>query len=226
MPKLPALKLHFEWSFAHGLGTLIRHFAMYHNPHEPDEEADIDREIRIERMKREIEQIAAGKMYSGSCEPVSSRMEEAFLKQVLAYERAEFDTNSNRLVQRGVAMPTTAELDDTALRAKLRDIIRELGELRCFLHDTDHLSDRELYDWLWSSSLRDDTPDLSGMPDGAWHTSPIGAGDHEDTVIWLKYYATEEERQRWHVDYPFDPMPAHEVLPFDRDRHLPKRSTF
>jgi hypothetical protein len=47
MPILPAFRLlHFEWSFARLLGTLTAHFAMYHNPHQPDEEADIDRELR------------------------------------------------------------------------------------------------------------------------------------------------------------------------------------
>ena len=197
---------------------------MDHSPHVPDEEADIDREIRIERMKRELDEIVGGEMRSGNLGPVPLRMEEAFLKQVLAYERAEFDTNFNRLVQRGVALPPAAELENAALSAKLEEVIRELSELRCFLHEADHLSDRELYDWLWSSGLREESPDVSDMPNGAWHTSPIGAGNNEDTEIWLKYYATDEERRRWHLDYPTDPMPAQEALPFDRDRHLPKRS--
>ena len=112
------------------------------------------------------------------------------------------------------------------MSAKLAEVIRDLGHLHCFLHDTDHLSDRELYDWLWSSGLRDDSPDTSGMEDAAWQTSPIGAGSDEDTLIWLKYYADEADRQRWHLDFPDDPMPAHEPLPFDRDRYLPKRSIF
>ncbi|MDQ1422458.1 MAG: hypothetical protein QOJ52_4420 [Acidimicrobiaceae bacterium] len=197
---------------------------MDHSPHVPDEEADIDREIRIERMKRELDEIVGGEMRSRNFGPVPLRMEEAFLKQVLAYERAEFDTNFNRLVQRGVALPPAAELENAALSAKLEEVIRELSELRCFLDEADHLSDRELYDWLWSSGLCEESPDVSEMPNGAWHTSPIGAGNNEDTEIWLKYYANDEERQRWHLDYPTDPMPAHEALPFDRDRHLPKRS--
>lgn len=195
-------------------------------PLPPDDEADIDREIRIDKMKRELDEIGGGKMFSGSFGPVPLKVEEAFLEQVLAYERAELDTNFNRLVQRGVALPPGAELDDAALSVKLADVVRELGELRCFLHDTDHLSDRELYDWLWNSGLRDDSPDTSGMPDAAWQTSPIGAGRDEDTAIWLKYYADEEERRRWHHDFPDDPIPAHEPLPFDRDRHLPRRSIF
>src|SRR5450755_3992823 len=130
-------------------------------PNRPDDEADVDREIRIEKMKRELDEMAGGKMLSGSFGPVSPEIEEAFLEQVLAYERAEFDTNFNRLVQSGVAMPPAAELDDAFLRAKLAEIIQELAELHCFLEDTDHLSDRELYDSLWSSGLREDTPDFS-----------------------------------------------------------------
>jgi hypothetical protein len=192
-------------------------------PDRPDDEADVDREIRIEKMKRELDEIAGGKMLSGSLGPVSPEIEEAFLEQVLAYERAEFDTNFNRLIQRGVALPPAAELDDASLSVKLAEIIRELAELHCFLEDTDHLSDRELYDSLWSSGLREESPDISGMP-GAWHTSPIGGGSEEDMVIWLKYYASEEDRQRWHLNFPNDPMPVHEPLPFDRDRHLPKES--
>lgn len=191
--------------------------------HPRDDEPDIDREIRIENMKRELDEIAGGKMFSGSFSPVPLKLEEAFLEQALAYERAEFDTNFNRLVRNGVAMPRAAELDDSALTAKLAEVIRELAQLRCFLHDTDHLSDRQLYDWLWDSGLRDDSPNTSRMSDWAWHTSPIGACNEEDTAIWLKHYADEEQRRRWHHDFPDDPMPAPEPPPFDRDRHLPKR---
>ena len=193
-------------------------------PDRPDDEADVDREIRIEKMKRELDEIAGGKMLSGSFGPVSPEIEETFLEQVLAYERAEFDTNFNRLIHRGVALPPAAELDDASLSVKLAEIIRELAELHCFLEDTDHLSDRELYDSLWSGGLREESPDISEMPHGAWHTSPIGGGSEEDMAIWLKYYASEEDRRRWHLNFPNDPMPVHEPLPFDRDRHLPKES--
>jgi hypothetical protein len=192
-------------------------------PH--DDENEIDREIRIEKMKQELDEITDGEVFCGGFGKVPAEIEASFLEQVLAYERAEFDTNFNRLVQRGVALPPAAELDDATLREKLAEVIRELSELRCFLYDTDHLSDRELYEWLWSSGLRDESADISGMP-GAWHTSPIGGGSEEDTQIWLRYYASEEEWQRWHLDYPEDPRPTRESLPFDRDRHLPEQSLF
>jgi hypothetical protein len=197
---------------------------MLDSPHPPDDEATVDREIRIERMKRELEEIADGKLFSGGLGPVSLQIEETFLEQALAYERAEFDTHFNRLVQRGGAMPPAAELDDAALSANLAKVVHELGKLHYFLYDTDHLSDRELYDWLLKSGLRDESPDISGIPGGAWHTSPIGAGTAEDTPIWLKYYASEENRRRWQLDFPDDPIPDRESPPFDRDRHLPRRA--
>jgi len=192
-------------------------------PH--DDENEVDRAIRIEKMKQELDEITDGKMFSGGFGKVPAEIEASFLERVLAYERAEFDTNFNRLVQRGVALPPSAELDDATLRDKLAEVIRELSELRCFLYDTDHLSERELYEWLWSSGLREESADISGMP-GAWQTSPIGGGSDEDTQIWLKYYANEEDRRRWRLDFPNDQIPEREPLPFDRDRHLPKRSTF
>lgn len=199
---------------------------MHDTPPSPDEEAEIDRQIRIEKMKNELDQVAGGEIRSGGFGPIPSAIEEAFLEQALAFERAELDTDFHRLVRRGVAMVPPAELDDSALNAKLWEVIRDLAEMRCFLYDTDHLNDRELYEWLWRTGLREETPDHSGMPDAAWHTSPIGASDDNDTSIWLKYYAGEEERQRWHLSFPNDPLPVHETRPFDRDRHLPKRAPF
>jgi hypothetical protein len=71
------------------------------------------------------------------------------------------------------------------------------------LHDTDHLSDRELYTWLWSDGLREETPDISQLG-AARHTSPIGSGSDEDTMIFLKYYASEKERRHWKEKFPND----------------------
>lgn len=199
---------------------------MYDSSQPSDDIADVDREIRIEKMKQELNEISDGKMIYGSLSPIPLEMEEAFLEQVLAFERAEFDTNLNRLVRRGLSMPPAIELDDETLSARLAEIIRELGEMRCFLENTDHLSDRQLYEWLWSSGLREESADTSAMPDGAWHTSPIGSGNEESTNIWLTYYANEEDRQRWHREFPGDPIPEQKPLPFDRDRYLPKAYPF
>ena len=189
------------------------------SPHE--DESDVDREIRIEKMKRELEELSGGSFASGAFGEASPELEEIFLDRVCAFENAEYDTNFNRLVERGVEMVPPAELDDTNLAAKLREVLCGLAAIRSFLHDTDHLSDRELYTWLWSDGLREETPELSQLG-GAWHMSAIGSGADEDLAIFLKYYASEKERRRWKTDFPNDPLPPRCALPYHRDRSLPR----
>ena len=187
----------------------------------PEDEVDVDREIRIEKMKREIDDLADGSMISGGSGEVSPELEEAFLTLVCEFEKAAGDTNFNRLVQRGVEMIPPAELDETGLYARLHDVLRALAEVRCFLENTDHLSDRELYTWLWAEALREETPDLS-QPGGAWHISPIGSCDEDDMAVFLKYYASEKERHDWQEEFPSDPLPPRCPLPYNRDRNLPR----
>jgi hypothetical protein len=189
------------------------------SPHE--DKRDVDREIRVEKMKRELEELSGESMISGSFGDVSPELEEIFLERACEFEKAELDTNFNRLVQRGVEMVPPAELDDSNLHAKLREVLCALAAIRCFLYDTDHLSDRELYTWLWSDGLREETPDMAQLG-GAWHTSPIGSCTDEDIAVRLTYYANKEERRRWKKEFPNDRLPPHCPLPYNRDKNLPR----
>ena len=36
-----------------------------------------------------------------------------------------------------------------------------------------------------------------------------GSGSDEDNQLYLKYYADEEWRERWHKDWPNDVIPPH-----------------
>jgi len=186
-----------------------------------ENKADIDREIRIERMQRELEELSGGAMISGSVGDMPPELEEVFLERACAWEKAPYDTNFNRLIQHGIEMIPPAELDDYKLRLKLQEVLCALSAIHCFLHDTDHLSDRELYTWLWSEGLREETPDLSQLG-GAWHTSPIGSGSEEDTAVFLKHYANKKERRRRQKEFPNEQLPPHCPLPYDRGRNLPR----
>jgi hypothetical protein len=187
----------------------------------PEDEVAVDREIRIEKMKRELDDLADGSMISGGFGEVSPELEEAFLTRICEFEKAAWDTNFNRLVQRGVEMIPPTELDERSLYSKLHDVLRALAEVRCFLENTDHLSDRELYTWLWAEALHEETPDLSQLG-GAWHISPIGRYDEHDIAIFLKYYASEKERRQRQEEFPSDALPPRCPLPYDRDRNLPR----
>jgi len=187
----------------------------------PEDEADVDREIRIEEDKTRGRRPKRWINDCGNFGETSPSLEEAFLTRVCEFEKAPYDTNFNRLLHCGVEMTPPAELDDPNLHAKLHDVLDALATIRCFVEDTDHLSDRELYTWLWSEGLREETPDLSQLG-GAWHMSPIGSGNQEDTAIFLKYYASKKERRRWQEEFPNDALSPRCLLPYDRDRNLPR----
>jgi hypothetical protein len=181
-----------------------------------------DPEFRIEKLKREVEELTGGKMISNVSEDCPLEIEEKFWEHVLAYERAKFEVPFEMLVKGGMSLPSPRDLSDTQLTLKLWEVIRGLALLGAYLECTDHLSDRELYTVLWSDLLREETMLLPNDPDFACHLDPIGSGSEKENFIYLKYYADEEYRRHWAREWPDDPLPEHEPLPFDRDRHLPK----
>lgn len=91
-----------------------------------------------------------------------------------------------------------------------------------FISQTDHLSDRELYTYLWTDCLREETKAVPLAANSAYHIQLLSSGSDEDNSLYLKYYADNDWRQDWHKNWPKDPIPAHEDLPYDRDRLLPK----
>jgi hypothetical protein len=184
----------------------------------------VDRRIRIERLKKEAEEISGGEMVaSGSHQDDDSPVVEEFWERAVDFEKAPRGTHFAQLHKAGVALPLVDSLTDAELHDKLWEVINKLEELRTFLYHTDHLSDRELYALLWDDLLREETVIMPPNPDSACHLDIIGSGSEEDVQIGLKYYDDEEERAHWHESFPEDLIPDHEDPPYDRDRHLPKR---
>ena len=183
----------------------------------------VDREIHVEKLRREIDEVTGGKMIGGKVGDCDPKVEEAFLENVLALETHGFVCPFDALTCDGFELPPPEKLDDDALTVKLGELIRVLAARRLFLHSTDHLSDRELYTWLWSDGLREEMMGF-GLPMGNCHLDVLGACREEDIILQMRYYADEEERARWAADFPDFPMPPHEKPPFDRDRHLPQAS--
>ncbi len=181
-----------------------------------------DRRIRIQRLKREANEISGGEMEAWSLDEDSELVEE-FWERVVAFEKAPRRTHFALLHEAGVALPHPDSLAEPELHEKLWEVIHKLAELRAFLYRTDHLSDRELYAVLWDDVLREETFVLPTNDDAACHLDLIGSGSEEDIRIALTYYDDEEERERWRESWPEDSIPEHKDPPYDRDQHLPKR---
>ncbi|HKV12887.1 MAG TPA: hypothetical protein VJ725_32390 [Thermoanaerobaculia bacterium] len=149
-------------------------------------------------------------------------LEATFLEYVAAYEQIEPRALFEILSEGGLALQPPDELDDSQVSASLQDVIHALALLGAFLHNTNHLSDRQLYEELWGEILHEPAVLMPDNPDFAYHIDMVGSGSEEHTDLYLKYFADEETRQMWQKDWPEDPVPEHETPPYDRDRFLPR----
>lgn len=152
----------------------------------------------------------------------STEVQEQFQKYVDAFEQAKWSQPLQVLVESGISLPPPDELPDTELNAKLWEVINALALMGSYLEHTDHLSDRELYTLLLDDILLEETVFPSNEMNMVCHIDLIGSGSEEDNNIYLKYYADEDDRSFWIKEFPDEPVPSRERLPFDRDSQLPK----
>jgi hypothetical protein len=185
-----------------------------------------DRQAHIQDLQRRAEELMGDELSFFESEDMSHELRGQFWEYVVAYEEAERITSFDLLVQGGVALPAPEELDDMQLTAKLWEVIRGLALLRTFLYNTNHLSDRELYEQLWHEELLVENPDMPVDENSACHIDLVGSGSEEDSELYLRYYADEEDRNQWAKDWPNTVIPAHETSPYDRDRYLPTRNQY
>jgi hypothetical protein len=189
-------------------------------PNDPLGLDKVEQDIRIEKLRRQIEDVAGEPICGGTSANCPPELEEAFLENVLALETEGFVRPFDVLAQTGIILPPPEELHDKALTAKLWELIGVLAERRLYLESTNHLSDRVLYSWLWHDGLREELMGF-GLPFGNCHLDVLGGCSEQDIILQMRYYATEKERAEFGAQFPDFPMPLREKAPFDRDRHLP-----
>ena len=178
-----------------------------------------DQEQRIAKLREEIKKLGGNTM---SIEDMPADMEEEFLRHVLEYETAEPISLFRLLENSGLKLPVPSSLTHDDLTPKLKETIERMSSLGAYLLHTNHLSDRELYEYLYNDGLREEAVLFPENPSYAYMIDLTGSGSEEDNQIYLKYYADAEHRIQWALDWPDDIIPDHENPPFDRDRHLPQ----
>ena len=178
-----------------------------------------DQEKRLELLRAEL--ASFGGAFSAQAE-ISGDLEEEFLRRVLEYEKAQPITLLQLLANAGLTVPSPDDLDERDLTTKLWEIIERMSSLGAYLLNTNHLSDRELYEHLFYESLREEATLFPENPSFGFMIDLTGSGSAEDTQLFLKYYADDVYRDRWARDWPEDPMPKREDPPFNRDSRLPR----
>lgn len=145
-----------------------------------------------------------------------------FWESVIAFEQAPHTTHFEQLLAHGVSLPDPSELSEEGLEEKLSEVIQNLAQMRVYLRNTNHLSDRQLYELLWWDLLRQETVDTSNLPGTNCQLDLIGSGSDEDQYLYLTYYADESERRFWNEQFPDSELPSHVDPPFQRDQDLPR----
>ena len=178
-----------------------------------------DQEERIAKLRAELEKLGGS---TSTLESMPADMEEEFLRHVLEYETAEPISLLRLLENSGLEVSSPDTLEKDALKIKLKAMIERMATLGAYLLHTDHLSDRELYEYLYAEGLREEAVLFPENPSYAYMIDLTGSGGDEDNQTYLKYYADEDHRRQWAHDWPDDPIPEHEDPPYDRDRFMPQ----
>lgn len=184
---------------------------------DPNELERVDEEIRRNELLERAAELGAH-----IDEDCPTEIGEQFLDNFVQFEEAPWTRHLDLLRKNGVHIPAPESLSDEEMTGSLWDVINGLAATRSYLSHTDHLSDRQLYIALYHNLLQEETKDLADVGGYVCHIDLIGSGGEEDNHLWLKYYATDEERAEWKRDWPADVLPPHVDPPYDRDSILPK----
>ena len=174
----------------------------------PDEVEEL---LRNAELRDELEPFYDESISRINVQHLPLAVENEFLASMLAWEQAPV-LPIYRWFDPEVRPPRPDVLGDQDLHDILWDVIQKLFERRIVLDFTDHLSDRQLYCLIYRDILpaREKKIDLARN-----YLHWDCAGVDGDPDIWLRYYATEEERQAWSETYR-QPLPPIGTPPHPR----------
>ncbi len=183
-------------------------------PQPPDD--DVDQLLLNARLRDELEPFIDESLQVVNTHRMPTHLENEYLASMLEWERAPVLPIS-RWFEPELQLPPPDTLDDAQLHELLWETIEKLYKQRVALDFTGHLSDRELYCLI----CRDILPSLEkkiSRRNTFLHWQCIDA--NADPDIWLRYYASGEERAAWQ-EGTGDEIPPSEPIPYPR--RMPRR---
>lgn len=168
------------------------------------------------QLRDELEPFLDDSIMHLNLDEVPTKVENEYLRSMLAWERAPVLPIS-QWFDPELRIPAPESLDDARLHDVLWDTVQKLYDQRIVLDFTDHLSDRQLYTLIY----RDILPAYEKRIEQASHYLHWDCADAGgDAEIWLRYYASDEERRTWAETFDDLPPPP-EPPPYPRN--LPRQ---
>ena len=174
---------------------------------------DVDEMLRNAELRSELEPYFDESISRINVQHVSLRHENEYLAAMLEWERAPV-LPIYRWFEPELRPPHPNHLNDATLSKILDDLINQLYEKKVVLDFTDHLSDRELYVLICRDILPAREKKID-MRNGSLHWDCSHSSGVNDPAIWLKYYASDEEREDW-ADRYGQPLPESELPLYPR----------
>ncbi len=168
--------------------------------------------LRNAELRDELERYFDESISRVNVQHLTLAAENDFLASMLAWEQAPV-LPIYRWFEPELRPPRPESLSDEDLPNILGALVEKLYQKRILLDFTEHLSDRQLYTLIF----RDILPAREKKMDwpATWlHwdcTGPTG-----DPEVWLRYYATDREREAWAETYG-QALPPTAPLPYPRD---------
>jgi hypothetical protein len=190
--------------------------AAMHFPRQPNAE-EVEQLLLNARLRDELEPFYDESIEILNVRKLPTRKENEFLASLLAWERAP-TVPISQWFEPELKLPPPDGLSDEDLRCELGSAIHRLYEKRIVLEFTEHLSDRQLYCLIGRDILPSCEKKIE-QPRNYLHWHCLDEGD--DPELWLRYYASDEERQAWAEETGL-PLPPQLDPPFPRK--MPRRA--
>ncbi len=184
-----------------------------YNPRRPQPD-EVEQLLWNAELRDELERYFDESISRINVQHLTLAAENEFLACMLAWEQAPV-LPIYRWFESELRPPRPEVLDDEDLHSILWDVVAKLFEKQIVLDFTDHLTDRGLYTLIFRDILPAREKKLD-RPGNFLHWDCTGPGS--DPEIWLRYYATAEQREDWATTYR-QPLPP--SVPPPHPRKLP-----
>lgn len=142
-----------------------------------------------------------------------------WVKQV---EAAPVTTWKAELSVRGMDFEYHPSMAEATVTRQLWRLLHALAKIQVTFTNTDHLSERELYQLLIEAILVQPIAQVCACSERGCVVDVVGIAVQDDPVPWLQHYASNRERMEWAKQNPGKGLPVPMPAPFARDALLPK----